>query len=350
MVLPQSRRTVYFGAWLIAAAYMFCMYVAFLPWRIVLIEVSAHFSSWMLLAWFAIPLIRRWPLRWHWRSWLFHLVLGIGFTLADIYLAHLVIQLSRRQPDILPSTDFFLSTFESCFQLAFLIYLALVAIVQGRDALNLAHDRKLQVEEHKAAFVQAQLQNLKAQLQPHFLFNTLNTVASLMHYDLVSADRMINRLSELLRISLQEGGNPTVSLRQEMSFLEAYLQIEKMRFEHRLTVDWAIPESLHDHPIPSFILQPLVENAIKYGVAPRTAGGSIVIRAYAQDDALLLEVEDDAPEALPGKGGFGIGLSNTRTRLETLFGLRQKFELVRAGTGTVARIRLPLSSPEALAA
>ena len=123
-----------------------------------------------------------------------------------------------------------------------------------------------------------------------------------------------------------------------------------MRFEHRLNVAWAIPESLHDHPIPSFILQPLVENAIKYGVAPRTAGGSIVIRAYAQDDALLLEVEDDAPEALPKKGGFGIGLSNTRKRLETLFGLRQKFELVRAGTGTVARIRLPLSSPEALAA
>jgi LytS/YehU family sensor histidine kinase len=350
MVSPKSRRAVHISAWLIAATYMYCMYVVFLPWRVVLTEVGAHFGTWMLLAWFAIPLIRCRPLRWHWRSWLFHLVLGIGFTLADIYIAHLVIELVRGEPHFLPSTGFFVSTFKSCFQLAFLIYLALVGIVQGRDALSLAHHRELQVEEHKAAFVQAQLQNLRTQLQPHFLFNTLNTVASLMHYDLASADRMINRLSELLRISLQEAGKPMVSLRQEMSFIEAYLQIEKIRFEHRLRVAWAIPESLHDHPIPSFLLQPLVENAIKYGVAPRTSGGSIVIRAYAKDDALLLEVEDDAPEALPGKEGFGIGLSNTRARLETLFGIRQKFELVRAGTGTIARIRLPLSASEVLAA
>jgi LytS/YehU family sensor histidine kinase len=350
MVFPKSRRTAYVSAWLIAASYMYCLYVVFLPWRVVLMEVSAHFGAWMLLAWFAIPLIRRWPLRWHGRSWLFHLVLGIGFTLADIYVAHLAIHFIQGKPHSLPSTGFLVSTFKSCFQMAFLIYLALVGIVQGRDALSLSHDRKLQAEEHKAAFVQAQLQNLRTQLQPHFLFNTLNTVASLMHYDLASADRMINRLSELLRISLQDAGKPMVGLRQEMAFVEAYLQIEKIRFEHRLSVAWTIPESLLDHPIPSFILQPLVENAIKYGIAPRASGGSIVIRAYTEDDALLLEVEDDAPEALPGNGGFGIGLSNTRARLETLFGTRQKVELVRAGMGTVARIRLPLSSPEVLAA
>lgn len=350
MVLPKSRRTAYVGAWFIAAAYMYCMYVVFLPWRAVLTEVSAHFGAWMLLAWFAIPLIRRWPFRWHWRACLFHLVLGIGFTLTDIYLAHMTLCLILGEPRLLPSTAFFVSTFKNCFQLSFLIYLALATIVQGRDALSLAHVRKLQAEEHKAAFVQAQLLNLRAQLQPHFLFNTLNTVASLIHYDLASADRMINRLSELLRMSLQDVGKATVSLRQEMSFVDTYLQIEKVRFEQRLSVTWAIPENLRDHPIPSFILQPLVENAIKYGVAPRASGGSIVIRAYTQGDALLLEVEDDAPEDLPGKGGFGIGLSNTRTRLETLFGIHQKFELVRAGKGTVARIRLPLSAPEALAA
>lgn len=350
MVLPKSRRMVYVGAWLIAASYMYCLYAVFLPWRIVLTEVSAHFGAWMLLAWLAIPLIRRQPLRWHWRSWLFHLVLGIGFTLADIYIAHLAIHFAQGGPHALPSAGFFMSTFKSCFQLAFLIYMALVAIVQGYDALSLSHDRQLQVEEHKAAFVQAQLQNLRMQLQPHFLFNTLNTVASLMHYDLASADRMINRLSELLRISLQESGKPLVSLKQEMAFVEAYLQIEKIRFEHRLNVAWMVPASLLDHPIPSFILQPLVENAIKHGVAPRAAGGSIVIRAYAQGDALLLEVEDDAPEALSGTAGFGIGLSNTRARLQTLFGTQQNFELVRAGMGTVARMRLPLSVPEALAA
>lgn len=350
MVFAKPRRTVYFGTWLIAATYMFCIYATFLPWRVVLPEVSAHFGAWILLAWIAIPLIRRWPLRLHWRSWLFHLLLGVGFTLADIYIAHLFIYLFERDPPAHLSIEFFVSTFKNCFYLALLIYLALVGLVQGRDALSLAYERKLQVEEHKAAFVHAQLQNLRAQLQPHFLFNTLNTVASLMHYDLATADRMINRLSELLRMSLQVGGNPMVSLKQEMSFLDAYLQIEKIRFEKRLSVAWAIPENLHDHPIPSFLLQPLVENAIRYGVAPRASGGSIVIRAYTRNDSLLLEVEDDAPENLPLKEGFGIGLSNTRTRLEALFGLRQKFELVRAGTGTVARIRLPLSSQDVLPA
>lgn len=350
MVLQKSPRLVYCGAWLIAAAYMYCIYLAFLPWKTVLTEVSAHFGAWMLLAWFAIPLIKRWPLSLNWRSWALHLALGIGFTLADIYIAHFAIDIAGKGQHFTSLPGFLASTFENCFQLAFLIYLALVGVVQGLDALGLAHERKVQAEEHKAAFVQAQLQSLRSQLQPHFLFNTLHAIASLMHYDVDAADRMINRLSELLRISLQQSADQMVCLSQEILFSETYLQIQKIRFEDRLRVIWAIPENLHDCSIPSFILQPLVENAIKYGVAPRASGGRVVIRAYTDGDALLLEVEDDAPEAPCGEQGFGIGLSNTRTRLATLFGVRQAFELVRAGTGTIARIRLPLSFHDALAA
>ncbi|MGB8635113.1 MAG: histidine kinase [Rhodanobacteraceae bacterium] len=194
------------------------------------------------------------------------------------------------------------------------------------------------------------MQNLRAQLQPHFLFNTLNTVASLMHYDPDAADRMLNRLSELLRLSLKESDKPMVSLKQEIAFVAAYLEIEQIRFENRLIVTWAIPEDLRARSIPSFILQPLVENAIKHGVAPRASGGRIVIRAYTDNDALMLEVEDDATEALLCQKGFGIGLSNTRTRLETLFGMRQKLELIRTAQGTIARIRLPLSPTDLLTA
>ena len=163
-----------------------------------------------------------------------------------------------------------------------------------------------------------------------------------MHYDVPTADRMLNRLSELLRITLKETNNPIISLQQEIVFIQAYLEIEKIRFEERLEVEWTIPDSLLNSSIPPFILQPLVENAIKYGVSTRTGGGNIAIRAYTDNDALLLEVEDDAPDTLLHEKGFGIGLSNTRSRLEVLYGTSQGFELIRAGMGTIARIRLPL--------
>jgi two-component system LytT family sensor kinase len=234
--------------------------------------------------------------------------------------------------------------------LGLLNYFCFVGIVQSVGAYRQSQAQQLQVADHKTALVRAELQSLKTQLQPHFLFNTLNAIASLMHYDVTTADRMLNRLSELLRISLKETGNPVVSLKQEMAFIEAYLEIEKIRFEERLDVAWAIPDNLQASSIPPFILQPLVENAIKYGVAPRADGGIIIIRTYADRDALLLEVEDDAPEALPQQPGFGIGLSNTRSRLETLYGANQQFELIRAGLGTIARIRLPLFGPQEMAA
>jgi LytS/YehU family sensor histidine kinase len=190
--------------------------------------------------------------------------------------------------------------------------------------------------------VHAQLQSLKLQLQPHFLFNTMHAIGSLMHYDVPTADRMLSRLSEMLRTSLRESDKPVVTLEQEKTFIEAYIEIEKIRFEHRLEVQWLIPDALLASAIPPFILQPLVENAIKYGVAPRAAGGTILIRAYAEQASLLLEVEDDAPAQASAQKGFGIGLNNTRQRLQALYGAGQNFELVRHAAGTIARIRIPL--------
>ncbi len=344
MTFKVSPRLSYCGSWILVGTYMYCFLIVFLPWRVAFVETAAHFSTWAILAWFAIPLIQRTPLRLHWQSWLFHLTLGIVFTLADIYIAHSIVPLITWHSEYQSLGDFFVTVFKSCFQLGLMTYFSLVVLIQGRDALHLAQMRKLQIEEHKAAFVQAQLQSLKTQLQPHFLFNTLHSIAALMHYDLTTADRMLNRLSELLRISLQETGNPIVSLKQEILFIEAYLDIEKIRFEERLRVLWAVPENLHGSAVPPFILQPLVENAIKYGISPRAAGGNIVIRAYVDNENLVMEVEDDAPDMLLQKKGFGIGLSNTRSRLETLYGNTQKFELIRANTGTIARILLPLSA------
>lgn len=176
-----------------------------------------------------------------------------------------------------------------------------MGVVQGLDTLQLARRRAVQVAEHQTAYGNAQLASLRLQLQPHFLFNTLHAIGSLMHYDVATADRMLNRLSDMLRTSLREADKPVVTLRQEIAFIEAYNEIEKIRFEERLGVAWDIAHELHECLVPPFILQPLVENAVKYGVAPRAAGGKI----------------------------------------EALYGAGPNLELVRTSTGTTARIRSP---------
>jgi hypothetical protein len=342
MIFKNSPRLTYCAAWALAGSYIFLRDLFYAPWNILLVEIGAHFITWGVLGLWAIPIMRRYPLRWHWKSCLFHLIVGGVFTQIDITVAHFIIATVEGTADRLSFINIAVMAFKTCFHLSFLTYWGLLAIVQGLDAQKLAQVRAVQVEEQNTNMVRAQLLSLKTQLQPHFLFNTLHAIASLMHYDVPTADRMLNRLSELLRITLKETNNSIISLQQEMAFIQAYLEIEKIRFEERLEVEWTIPDSLLNSSIPSFILQPLVENAIKYGVSTRTGGGNIAIRAYTENDALLLEVEDDAPDALSHEKGFGIGLSNTRSRLEVLYGTSQGFELIRAGMGTIARIRLPL--------
>ncbi|WP_181373250.1 sensor histidine kinase [Massilia glaciei] len=321
--------------------YNFSLNFASAYWKTVLVFSVSHFAVWALVGILAMPLMRRYPVRRHWRAWLFHLVVGALFTQFVITLGHLVFFEITGTGARLSFLSVMQVAFETCFHLGMLTYFCFLGVVQMHDAQKLSRQRELQVAEHKAALVHAQLQSLKIQLQPHFLFNTLHAIASLMHYDVDTADRMLNRLSELLRISLQEVGSPVVTLRQEIGFIEAYLDIEKIRFEERLRISWHIPDALLGFEIPPFILQPLVENAIKYGVAPRGDGGSIAIRAHADGHDMLLEVEDDAPATLEAQKGFGIGLRNTRERLDALYGGGKHFDLIRENTRTIARLRIP---------
>jgi two-component system, LytTR family, sensor kinase len=331
----------YWVGWTLAGLYNFGRGI-FGSLYVNLVFNVAHFGIWALIGIVAMPLIRRYPLRLHARSWLFHILFGAVVTQIDITLGHWIVAALTGLYKNKSALDLVYIAFYNCFHLGLLTYFAFVGVIQGLDALKLARRRELQVAEHKTASVRAQLQSLRLQLQPHFLFNTLHAIGSLMHYDVATADRMLNRLSDMLRTSLRESDNPVVTLKQEMAFIEAYIDIEKIRFEQRLGVQWAIPEHLHGSAIPPFILQPLVENAIKYGVAPRAGGGNIVIRAYAEGASLTLEVEDDAPAQTAQQSGFGIGLSNTRSRLEALYGAAQTLELLRAGMGTIARIRIPM--------
>lgn len=340
-----ARNPMYWLAWTAAAFYNACRDVFSGPLAFLLVFNAAHFFLWACLGLVAIPLIRRFPIRLHWRPWLLHVLLGSLFTLVDIFFGHWI---SERilGVELAPSLrSLFMLAFQTCFHLGLLTYILLVAVVQGLDAHAVSVQRAVRGVQLEAELVQAQLQSLRSQLQPHFLFNTLHAISSLMHYDVPTADRMLNRLGDLLRLSLQKFGTQLVCLSQEMAYLQAYLDIEKLRFEHRLHIRWEIDPRLSELDVPPFLLQPLVENAIKHGISPCAAGGTVVIRAYAQGSDMLLEVQDDGGGHPSAQPGLGIGMRNIRARLETLYGKHHALDLLRLAEGTLARVRLPLSMP-----
>lgn len=335
-------RLIYWGSWALAGSYNLLRDVFQGPFTLLLVFNVTHFFIWGCLGCIAIPLIRRYPLRFHWQPWAFHLVAGALFTVTDITLGHWITYRVMGVGRELSFAAIAVVAFKNCFHLGLLTYWAMVGIVQGTDAQRRSRLREVQASRLEAQLAQAQLQALKMQIQPHFLFNTLNAIASFMHYDVKTADRMLTRLSDLLRLTLIQSERQEVSLRQELAFLEAYLEIEQIRFERRLSVEVDVPASLLEAHVPPFLLQPLVENAIKHSIAPRGAGGKLVIRAREEGNELRLEVEDDGPATLPAQTGFGIGLRNTRSRLDNLYGEGQHFELIRAGMGTIARVLMPL--------
>ena len=189
---------------------------------------------------------------------------------------------------------------------------------------------------------QAQLNALKMQLHPHFLFNTLHSISTLVNEDPEAAEAMIARLSELLRISLENTGAQEVPLSQELEFVERYLEIEQIRFEDRLRISFDIDPQTLDARVPNLILQPLVENAIRHGIA-HNAGGKVEVRSSLAGGKLLLQVLDDGVGlASPGLRRPGLGLSNTRARLEAIYGKEHDFVLRNASNGGVeAAIRMP---------
>lgn len=183
-----------------------------------------------------------------------------------------------------------------------------------------AHAQERLAAELQARLAQAQLDAIAAQLNPHFLFNALNSIAELVHLDAERADRMLVALSALLRRSLDTSRRQWVGLREELELLGQYLDIEKVRLGERMQVQWRVTEECLDEAVPPLLLQPLVENAIVHAIARRVRPGSVRIGAAIVSGALRLEVEDDGAEGLPDIEGHGIGLAHTRARLEALYG------------------------------
>ncbi len=223
-------------------------------------------------------------------------------------------------------------------------YCAIVGVVHAVDYRRAAVERQVHAARLEASLLESRLQALQHQLHPHFLFNTLNGISALMRRDVDAADRMIVLLADLLRASLTLRAQE-IPLKDELDLLQRYLDIERIRFGNRLTVTYDIEAETLDARVPSFLLQPLVENAIEHGIAPMSRPGVVIIHARRDEQSLWMEIRDDgaglsqdALEALQK----GIGLSNTRARLRHLYGPHHRFEFVRPGTrGLSVRIVLP---------
>jgi two-component system LytT family sensor kinase len=204
--------------------------------------------------------------------------------------------------------------------------------------------RALRAALLETRLVEAQMAALRQQLQPHFLFNTLHAISALMHSDVEAADRTLIRLSDLLRMTLENMGQPEITLHEELDFLSKYLEIEQTRFADRLFVKFEIEPETLDVLVPTLLLQPLVENAIKHGISRKTGPGHIQISARRDDTKLWIEVRDDGrglSETALTALQKGIGVSTTRARLQHQFGADFRFEFHRLGEGVAVVVALP---------
>jgi two-component system, LytTR family, sensor kinase len=297
-----------------------------------------------VLAAVALWVAHRFPLERHsWaRNLLLHAAVGLVVILANGLLMHLLVPLITdipRQP--------LLMRYVGVFPAWCLIYTLVLGVGYGLQYFRRYQERMLLASQLETQLAQAQLQALNMQLHPHFLFNTLNSISALMHRDVHAADRMLARLEDLLRLTLSKSGAQEVPLRDELEILEPYLEIEQTRFGDRLAVEWAVEPDTLSLAVPQLILQPLVENAIKHGISPRSAAGRIRLAAQVTGGMLELEVTDNGSGLFPerngrsGSGG-GVGLSNTRARLRRLYGDRHRFEIINVPTvGTCVRIHIP---------
>jgi two-component system, LytTR family, sensor kinase len=242
-------------------------------------------------------------------------------------------------------------SFSRQFWGSYSMYLVFYALLLGIAHAVLYHERYREreraAERLAAGLTEARLQALKMQLQPHFLFNTLNAISALIPAEARPARRMVARLGDLLRIALEHEETQEVTLREELAFLEPYLEIEQARLEHRLTVVMEIAPEVLDARVPHLVLQPLVENAIRHGIAPRIEPGRVVISATrgADDRFLHLEVRDNGPGVdRDTQAGTrkGVGLANIQSRLEQLYDGEHRFALEdHPEGGVVVRISLP---------
>src|SRR5499426_833585 len=343
-----TRWILIFGVWTLLGAMSavrialsFAYSGAAVYWRRALVIALADWYAWALLAPAIGWLARRFAIER--RSWLLsllmHLPASLFFSILKILIeSQLLRWFDPGQRHILqiPSTLF--------------TYYAILGTIYAFDYYRKYRAHELKASHLQAQLAQAQLQALKMQLRPHFLFNTLHAISSLMRRDVEAAERMITLLSELLLLTLENAGAQETPLRQELEFLERYLEIEQTRFRDRLQVKMEIEPETLDARVPNLILQPLVENAVRHGVAPHAAPGLIEISARLKENKLELQVCDNGaglPDARLAQIKEGVGLGNTRARLDQLYGADYLFDLSnREKGGLVVSLTIPFRLEE----
>jgi len=226
-------------------------------------------------------------------------------------------------------------------------FTVIVGLYSFYQRLRIAQAQQLAAAELRADLVQAQLENLRLQLQPHFLFNSLNTISSVMYEDVRAADAMITQLSDLLRLTLRASRTHEIPLAEELQITRLYLDLMQKRFENKLSVSYVIDASLNETLVPQLILQPLLENSLRHGMKSGNGAMELSIGAHRENGSLILQVCDTGcglAENDPGHlFGRGLGLSNIRDRLAHLYGECQEFSIAnRSSGGAEVTLRVPL--------
>jgi signal transduction histidine kinase len=285
----------------------------------------------------------RWP-----RQLALHLTAALSYSIVHttsmMALRALLLVGQKLPPDFPGWRNYALLNYLTQLDWLLMTYLFLIGLAFALAYRRESEARALNTSQLETRLVEAQLQALQRQLHPHFLFNTLNTVSGLIRTDPNAADTMIDRLGDLLRMTLHKSGIQEVSLKEELDVLGKYVEIERTRFGDRLTIDMRVQPETLDAQVPSLVLQPLVENAIRHGIAPNARPGCIAVHADRDDDELVLQVLDNGDGLPPDRLmalNRGVGLDNTRARLEHLYRDRFEFTFTNLERGFCVTIRIP---------
>jgi len=279
------------------------------------------------------------------RSWKAGVIVHIAaVTLLALGTAWLQFHLTYRGAPLAPPLDAYLKVGLIADALP---YLTVAVAAHAIDARTRVYERDLEAERVRSQLAESRLEALTAQLQPHFLFNTLQGISTLITHDPAAADAMLSDLSDLLREVLRGSERREVTVDEELRVLESYLSISRRRFGDRLTVKVARNADVGRALVPFFVLQPLVENALHHGVGSHAGPANVTVAARREKDRLVLTVEVDGPGVNAADSGRGIGLANTRERLSGLYGEAQRLELGRTTDGGFAvRVELPFHEAE----
>jgi signal transduction histidine kinase len=320
-------------------------------WRPIFFSNLSSCMLWAAFTPFLLALGRRfriergvWPV-----NLALHVAMGVAFTALDVFSWRLEAPFIR--PGSPPTTTPFIVEVARQLVLDLGWYFIVVALAHADHYASLSRQEALRRAQLQSQLDAARLDALQSQLRPHFLFNTLSTIAEQVYGDPAGADTMITRLSRLLRSSFVDPEVQEVTLRQELELLQCYLDIARVRFRERLAIDFDVHPNALDAFVPRFLLQPLAENALQHGLEPAETGGRLEIRVRAHLNTMTVELHDDGIGLPAGELRNGTGLRNTRQRLAHLYGDAARLDVERrAGGGTTVRVTLPFRrEPDPLA-